>query len=248
MYAEASACEGAQNVDLRTDVVAPGFRILVEKACPYQCEKHPADGRLGKIALLDKLRAGGHPTAPPDQRGAAGWRHGRCFERRRQQRRRSPARPFWPICSWDVPSYGPLGLARRAVPRGKIRQRLTRTQCPELASVNPKNKKVHLMDPESSEETQRSCGTRPGGLHDHLSSPPAHRRLNRLRRRGRRSAVRRTGAAGRVHLQIREQPAAHASHEHAGAGDGCARSRPKPTAASTSRSSPAASSAPTPTR
>jgi hypothetical protein len=29
---------------------------LVEKACPYQCEKHPPDGRLGKIALLDKLR------------------------------------------------------------------------------------------------------------------------------------------------------------------------------------------------
>src|SRR5215207_2243437 len=65
MYAEASACEGAQNVDLRTDVVASRFQILVEKACPYQREKYSADGRLGEIALLDKLREAGTERSRP---------------------------------------------------------------------------------------------------------------------------------------------------------------------------------------
>ena len=73
------------------------------------------------------------------------------------------------------------------------------------------------MDPERSEETQWSRRVQPGGLHDHLSSPSAHRRLNRLCRRGRGSAVHRPRPAGRVHLQVREQPARHASHEHPGA-------------------------------
>ena len=38
MYAEACACEGAQDVELRAEVVASRFRILVEKACPHQRE------------------------------------------------------------------------------------------------------------------------------------------------------------------------------------------------------------------
>jgi hypothetical protein len=73
MYAEASACEGAQNVDLRTDVIASRFRILVEKACSYEGEKHPPDSRLGKIALLDNLREAGterpRPTDEEEQGG-----------------------------------------------------------------------------------------------------------------------------------------------------------------------------------
>jgi hypothetical protein len=73
MDAETSACESAQNVDLRSDVVASCFRILVEKACPYQGEKHPPDGRLWKIALLDKLREAGterpRPTNEEEQGG-----------------------------------------------------------------------------------------------------------------------------------------------------------------------------------
>src|SRR3712207_103025 len=56
MYAETSACEGAQNVDLRSDVIASCFRILVEKTCSYESEKHPPDSWLGKIALFDNLR------------------------------------------------------------------------------------------------------------------------------------------------------------------------------------------------
>lgn len=68
MYAETSACESAQNVDLRPDVIASCFRILVEKACSYEGEQHPPDSRLGKIALLDNLReAGAEWPRPTDK-------------------------------------------------------------------------------------------------------------------------------------------------------------------------------------
>ena len=72
--AEACACKSAQDVDLRAEVVASCVRILVEKACPHQREKHPADGRLGKITLRDEFReagAGGSRPAHEKKQGGS---------------------------------------------------------------------------------------------------------------------------------------------------------------------------------
>jgi hypothetical protein len=59
MYAEASARDVAKNINLRSDIVAPCFLILIEKACSYEGKKHSPDSRFRKIALLDKLREAG---------------------------------------------------------------------------------------------------------------------------------------------------------------------------------------------
>jgi hypothetical protein len=68
MYAEASACKCAQNVNFRAKMIAPRVGVLIKKACSHQCEEHSPDSRLGEIALLHKLgEPGARRACPPDQ-------------------------------------------------------------------------------------------------------------------------------------------------------------------------------------